>query len=376
MVVIRQARRVGQGQQPGLARDIEEMDDDPVFAGDLTASELGTALGTSEQALVLWRASDGVVRLANAAAAELTGEPLEDLVGRSVLDFVVPRDVITRTAAAFSGGTVDEIRAKRRLLRHDGTEIPYWVWSRAVDLDGERYVLSLVVPRHEVGRLGRDLTQPWRYLTPIAIGLAGKGWVIRSISTEIYELTGLAPADCVGMSLLDLVHPDDVPKLVAPGPGRNELPVSHRHLRVAQRRGEWSEVCLLAVACAADIPPRQWAFVLVGTPRSGPRAGPPRRLEELEMRLRRIGAEVRAAGVLEDAAVLVAPPDHPALRELTTRQWEILSRLLRGERVQTIAREVFLSQSTVRNHLSIIFRKFGVRSQAELLELLRRPAGA
>jgi len=376
MVAMRQAQRAGYGQQPALARDIQELDDDSVFSGDVTASELGAAFGTSEQALVLWRASDGVVRLANAAAAELTREPLEDLVGRSVLDFVVPRDVIIRTAAAFSGGTVEEIRAKRRLVSRDGTEIPYWVWSRAVDLDGERHVLSLVVPRNEVGRLGRDLTQPWRYLAPVAIGLAGKGWVIRSISTEIYELIGLPPSDCVGRSLLDLVHPDDVPKLVAPSPGRDKLPVSHHHVRIAQRGGEWSEVCVLAVACPRQTPAHHWAFVLVGTPRSGLPAGPPKRLEELEMRLRRIGAEVRAAGVLEDASVLVAPADHPALRELTTRQWEILSRLLRGERVQTIAREVFLSQSTVRNHLSIIFKKFGVRSQTELLELLRRPPGA
>jgi DNA-binding CsgD family transcriptional regulator len=39
--------------------------------------------------------------------------------------------------------------------------------------------------------------------------------------------------------------------------------------------------------------------------------------------------------------------------------------------VSTIADTLFVSQSTVRNHLATIFKKFGVHSQAELLELLK-----
>jgi DNA-binding NarL/FixJ family response regulator len=45
--------------------------------------------------------------------------------------------------------------------------------------------------------------------------------------------------------------------------------------------------------------------------------------------------------------------------------------LQRGERVPGIAREMYVSQSTVRNHLAAIFRKTGVNSQADLLALLR-----
>ena len=36
-----------------------------------------------------------------------------------------------------------------------------------------------------------------------------------------------------------------------------------------------------------------------------------------------------------------------------------------------IAQELFLSQSTVRNHLTSVYRKLGVRSQQELLSVLR-----
>lgn len=42
-----------------------------------------------------------------------------------------------------------------------------------------------------------------------------------------------------------------------------------------------------------------------------------------------------------------------------------------GERVQTIASEMHLSGSTVRNHLAVIYRKVDVHSQDELLAVLR-----
>jgi DNA-binding NarL/FixJ family response regulator len=42
-----------------------------------------------------------------------------------------------------------------------------------------------------------------------------------------------------------------------------------------------------------------------------------------------------------------------------------------GQRVPWIAADLFVSQSTVRDHLSSIFRKLGVRSQAELIRRLR-----
>jgi DNA-binding NarL/FixJ family response regulator len=99
-------------------------------------------------------------------------------------------------------------------------------------------------------------------------------------------------------------------------------------------------------------------------------------LVELELRLRHIGAEVRAAGLLGDIESMPRTEEFAQLAQLTSRQWEILVRLLRGDRVSTIARNLFVGQSTVRNHLSATFRLFGVHSQAELLALLREGAKA
>lgn len=65
------------------------------------------------------------------------------------------------------------------------------------------------------------------------------------------------------------------------------------------------------------------------------------------------------------------------LDRLSLRQRQIVAALLQGERVQAIAASLFVSNSTVRSHLSAIFTAFGVRSQAELLSLLRhRPTTA
>jgi two-component system response regulator DesR len=66
----------------------------------------------------------------------------------------------------------------------------------------------------------------------------------------------------------------------------------------------------------------------------------------------------------------------PQVNNLTVRQWEVLARIVRGERVPTIASDLHLSQSTVRNHLSLIFKRFGVRSQPELLRAIEEKTTA
>jgi DNA-binding NarL/FixJ family response regulator len=59
------------------------------------------------------------------------------------------------------------------------------------------------------------------------------------------------------------------------------------------------------------------------------------------------------------------------LDRLPARQREIVAALLLGQRTSAIAASMFLSDSTVRSHLSAIFKAFGVHSQTELLAALR-----
>jgi len=88
-------------------------------------------------------------------------------------------------------------------------------------------------------------------------------------------------------------------------------------------------------------------------------------------RLRRIADQIEAAGVLAPLFQASDALGLPVTSELSPRQWAILSRLVRGEPVATIAAEMYLSRSTIRNHLSAIFQKVGVHSQQELLALWR-----
>jgi DNA-binding NarL/FixJ family response regulator len=71
------------------------------------------------------------------------------------------------------------------------------------------------------------------------------------------------------------------------------------------------------------------------------------------------------------AFVFVVPAVSLSLRGLTSRECEIVTRLLDGDRVPAIAVKLFLSQSTVRNHLASVFTKMGVASQQQLLDAFR-----
>ena len=97
------------------------------------------------------------------------------------------------------------------------------------------------------------------------------------------------------------------------------------------------------------------------------------RIAALEHRLWRIALELKAAGIVQQVRHLPDFKHIPEVNDLTTRQLEVLTRLLEGQRVPTIAAETYVSTSTVRNHLAAIYRKLGVHSQAELLAKVRRP---
>ena len=57
--------------------------------------------------------------------------------------------------------------------------------------------------------------------------------------------------------------------------------------------------------------------------------------------------------------------------ELSARESEVVSMLMEGHRVASVAEILCVSPHTVRNHLKSVFRKLGVHSQAELIRLIR-----
>lgn len=62
---------------------------------------------------------------------------------------------------------------------------------------------------------------------------------------------------------------------------------------------------------------------------------------------------------------------HPP--ELTTREKQVLSLVVMGMSNGEIARQLYLTESTVKSHLGTAFRKLGVRSRAEAARLVADP---
>jgi two-component system nitrate/nitrite response regulator NarL len=82
---------------------------------------------------------------------------------------------------------------------------------------------------------------------------------------------------------------------------------------------------------------------------------------------------VRSIESIADGRVVVPstgrPPDDPAqagpLEVLTAREREVLTLLVRGATSGEIARELSVSDNTVRTHMQNIFAKLGVRSRVQ-----------
>jgi PAS domain S-box-containing protein len=98
---------------------------------------------------------------------------------------------------------------------------------------------------------------------------------------------------------------------------------------------------------------------------SGPEAS-------LASRLDRLAGELQSLSISASIAVPTAVSlDHPELASLSTREAEVLSLLMSGQRVPSIARRLHISPHTVRNHLKSMFRKLEVGTQVDLIEFVR-----
>ena len=64
--------------------------------------------------------------------------------------------------------------------------------------------------------------------------------------------------------------------------------------------------------------------------------------------------------------------DNDAFRELTDREREVLIEMGRGKRNKEIADTLFITEKTVKNHISHIFEKLEINSRAEAALLAAR----
>jgi PAS domain S-box-containing protein len=308
----------------------------------------------------------------NQAAADFFETPLPEMMGRDSSAFAGFSDqssaAIKDALTSIYKGTIDAYFARRVLIAHDGSPKDFYVWCRRLEVDNALLAVVLVQPQVSTVKAGTELARMVLTLAPLVVGAAAD-WTVQRISCDAEAVFGWAPEQLIGRPILADVHPDDVGDLVRLTESALVGDVVCRHLRLRHRTGDWVPVRYLTIRLTASRPPEIAFALLPVSPAPEPSSGS--RIADLENSLRRIVAELRAAGVVQDMDRMPSPNAYPELNHLTARQWQILMRLFRGERVTTIARELYLSPSTVRNHLTTIFTQFGVHSQAELLAILR-----
>jgi DNA-binding CsgD family transcriptional regulator len=333
-----------------------------------SSRELWDTVTGLELPFVLVDLGDFTVAAISEAASRRLGLRPAAVVGKPVVAILFDNDRMRALSAlrAMRDGALAMYRADRRVRTDDHANVAITAWVRGFHFSDRSVALSELTdatPRRR-SPLAEYLGQ--EPLTMV-VGTTDADWVITSLSTDIEPLLGISAAEAVGLKFLCSLEQGDVRKVVAArGHAEGEHSVAVRvHLKDAA--GAWVPFCcvLTALAGSTDL-----LFILLPEDELSAR-GTAMRAGKLEHHLVRIAAEIEASGVLHEVAMLPDPMRLPPLSGLTSRQWEVLRRLARGERVPTIAKALFVSQSTVRNHLAAIFERFQVHSQADLLERLQ-----
>jgi DNA-binding CsgD family transcriptional regulator len=312
----------------------------------------------------------------NPPMAKALSSTVDALTGSSTLEQLAPAD---RPAAqlgfqALADGALTSYQAFRRLAASSDPGQAYSVWVSAVDVGGRRVGLVSLIPAadhdSQLGALPPLSRAP--ELGHVVLGTVDGAWRIDRISQDVTPVLGITLEQCVGAPVLAVVHPSDAPALLA---AVEHARRGERAVRLTLRLSGGSDAWITVTAILATISPGDppaLAFALIRGDASP--AGDGRRELQLEAHMLRIADELRTAGLIPRLDQLPVLTETPKLGELTSREWAVLTRLLDGQRVSAIAADMFLSQSTVRNHLSSIYAKLGVHSQVDLIRLIRRGA--
>ncbi|MEO6700868.1 MAG: LuxR C-terminal-related transcriptional regulator [Jatrophihabitantaceae bacterium] len=346
-----------------MRREMLQADEPTVFADP--SSQILEMIADSGRAVLLLQAPAERILAASPAAQQLLNpsEPA-GLVGRFLSELTVsapPEAPMLLAAGRLNGYET------RRTVRGAASDELLDIWLRTVDEDAEpRLALAIVSRADEPSGWSAESTES---MISTVIGATDESLTLDRISDNVETFLGLPPADVLGQSLLRLVSPHDVADLLyalARATSTQEGVGLQVRMLGPGRREQRCQLVILPLS-----PQPSCAFALQPAHEvSGPAASS----ADLHGLLRRLGEGIQAAGTARD---LTGAPNHRnrKLAELTAREGQIVSRLLAGDRVPAIARQLFLAQSTVRNHLSAVFSKLGVRSQQELIVLMRQSQG-
>ena len=280
-------------------------------------------------------------------------------VGRSLEDFAAEEP--TGALDLMAAGHLDGYEARRTIHRSDRT-IPVTAWLRGVDGPGGRnFALAKLLP--DPGALGEALQRPEGATAEVVVGSTDAHLTVDRVSADAAGLLGHGADDVVGQSLFRLVDDADVPRLLKALSHCSETGLGTSLAVRPQLLGFRASRCQLLLIPMEPAP--SFAFALVNDESADALTS----ALGMEHALWQFDEVVRSATASRMAADM--SPD-AGLGRLSGRELEIVMRLMNGDRVPAIAESLFLSPSTVRNHLSAVFRKLRVGSQQELIHLLRR----
>lgn len=318
------------------------------------------------------------VIVANDSAVRLMAPSLEVRPGAKLTAGLLAPDQRRRAQEALkalAGGAINGYQAVRSFSAPGGGTHDVSVSLSAVDLEGQRVALWSAFPWRSGGAHFKPITAfaHTPALGHILLGTLDDEWRIDGVSHDVVEMFGYQPEEVAGLPILGLLHPADVQDfLVAVSHARTGRHTVQVDIRFRAKSRQWKRVTMVLAALSENYPPAL-AFAVVphaGEDDPGSKAAP-EGSATVESEMERIDHRLRVCGIVNRLHRLPDVARFPSLSLLTAREWEILLLLLDGERVPSIAEDLYVSQSTVRNHLSSIFSKLGVHSQAALIRYLR-----
>jgi len=275
------------------------------------------------------------------------------------------RGPLEATLEAIKSGAIDVARRRSRPRHHGNAEPPLASFLlRRSDLDDGHFALVFLDSGHHREPVSDYLGST---TSTIAIGTVDTSWRITSLSEESTELVGRGPHEIIGQLLVppsQQHHVNSSTEFERTGDGDLSLALE---VSLHDSFGRERRMCCLVTPLVSG---GGRVFMLIPDVPEIPTDEAADRAAQLEQHLRRIADVIQASEILPHLDRSPELFGSEQLDSMSSRQWEVLSRLVRGERVPTIAAALFVSQSTVRNYLSAIFKRFGVHSQAQLLALL------
>jgi DNA-binding CsgD family transcriptional regulator/PAS domain-containing protein len=287
------------------------------------------------------------------------------VVGRNLEEFTA--DGPTGALSLFAAGRLGGYDAVRMVRRPGGADIAVRLWiHRYGDQPPTRYAL-VVVDAESIAEARQ--VDPGSVTASLVVGTVDAGSQIERISGNAEQLFGLPVAELLGIPLAQLITTGHAGHFTASlaravaGRDTSILPVEIRALRPGAGQAAHCEVVLIPLH-----PTRGCAFVFLSEPTGRALVEPSTSVAAL---LKRLGRAVDLAALARAGEVAMTEADLPGLAKLSVRELEIVARLLEGDRVPAIAADLFLSPSTVRSHLAVVYGKLNISSQQDLLNLVK-----